>query len=320
MSEAGLLEALHVKHQINGKLILDDVSLSLYKGKVTGLLGQNGAGKTTLLNIMSGCVEPLTGSVLVNGKSVFKHPELKRNMGYLPDQPALQDTFSVSEQLGYAAALFKNPTNQNSGRLSIKTLVDYAIERCDLGNLKNRLNGQLSKGQRQRVGIAQSIMHHPEILILDEPTEGLDPIQIQFLRNLIIELREDCAIILSSHFIAEVDKVCDDVLVLQQGRISLHLSQRQGSGKTSKMIKLGFEHDIDEAQLKQCAAITDVTSLELSTYLLETLNPAAASKQIIELCHKNQWTLLEMKSGYSDLEEHFFNLDKGINKSRQNED
>ncbi len=308
MSEAGLLEALHIHYQINGKLILDDVCLSLQKGKVTGLLGQNGAGKTTLLNIISGCVEPSSGSVLVKGKSVFKHPELKRDMGYLPDQPALLDTFTVSEQLGYAAALFKKTVNPDANRQSTGTRVDNVVERCDLGDLKNRLNGQLSKGQQQRVGIAQAIIHQPQILILDEPTEGLDPIQIKFLRNLIIDLKQDCAIILSTHLISEVDKVCDDVIVLQQGRVTHQLNQQHNPGETSKLIKLVFEHDIEVQQLKLCADILEVTSTESSTYLILTRDSAAAGKQIIELCHTRQWPLLEMKSGYSDLEEHFFNL------------
>ncbi len=305
MNESVLLEALNIHYKINGKLILDDVSLSVCKGRVTGLLGQNGAGKTTLLNILAGCVEPTYGKVLVNGKSVFRHPELKLGMGYLPDQPALQDTFSVSEQLNYAAALFNSPFQA----------VTSVIERCDLGDLQNRLNGQLSKGQRQRVGIAQAILHQPEIIILDEPGEGLDPIQIQFFRNLITELKQDCAIILSTHLIAEVARVCDEVIVLQQGTIT----QQQNLDETNKLIKLVFAHDIDAQQLEQCTAITNVSPLGPASFRVVALDSATAGKQIIELCHKNQWSLLEMQSGYSDFAEHFFKLEAGNNRVVQDD-
>ena len=193
---------------------VNDISFGVEKREIIGFLGPNGAGKTTTLRVLTGYLTATAGKVVVDGHDVFREPEaVKRRIGYLPENVPLYPEMRVGEYLSYRAALKKVP---RAGRAAA---VDRAVERCGIGDVSRRIVGQLSKGYRQRVGLADALVSDPKILILDEPTIGLDPNQIRQVRELIRELGHERTVILSSHILPEVEAVCSRVLIINEGRI-----------------------------------------------------------------------------------------------------
>jgi ABC-2 type transport system ATP-binding protein len=193
---------------------IDNVSFSIKKGDVVGFLGPNGAGKSTTMKIITGFMAPSSGQASVAGFDVFENPiEVKKRIGYLPETPPVYSDLYVTEYLKYVAQLKKVPKDK------INTFVNRAIEKTNLGSVKNRLIHHLSKGFKQRVGIAQAIVSDPEVLILDEPTVGLDPKQVAEIRDLISELKGQHTIILSTHILPEVQATCERVVIISKGKI-----------------------------------------------------------------------------------------------------
>jgi ABC-2 type transport system ATP-binding protein len=193
---------------------LVDVGFSVARGRIVGFLGANGAGKTTTMDILCGCVGADAGTARICGFDISEQPlEAKRRLGYLPDMPPLHGEMAVDDFIRYAARLRQVPTSDLDRRTS------DVIERLTLGDVRNRLVGNLSKGFRQRVALAQALVHHPDVLVLDEPTEGLDPAQIVQIRQLIKSLAGDHTVLLSSHILSEVQNTCDDLVIIHQGRI-----------------------------------------------------------------------------------------------------
>lgn len=190
-----------------------NLDVELRKGEVLGLLGPNGAGKSTTMQMLTGNLAPTAGEIHINGVDLLDEPrKAKQQIGYLPEQPPVYRDLTVSEYLHYCARLRNVPAAQRQGS------VERASERCGLKDVGKRLIGNLSKGYRQRVGIAQAILHNPAVVILDEPTVGLDPIQIREIRSLIRELGQEHGIILSTHILPEVQAVCDRVQILNRGK------------------------------------------------------------------------------------------------------
>ncbi len=190
-----------------------ELDLCLWPGEVLGLLGPNGAGKSTAMRILSGSLAPDAGQIEICGIDLFEHPlAAKTHLGYLPEIPPLYRELAVDDFLGLAARLHRVP-----GR-DVAAAAMRAMQRCGLADVSRRLIGSLSKGYQQRVGIAQAIVHSPDVIILDEPTAGLDPLQIREIRALIAELGRTCGVILSTHILAEAEALCDRVLILHHGR------------------------------------------------------------------------------------------------------
>jgi ABC-2 type transport system ATP-binding protein len=193
---------------------LDHVSFSVEKGQIIGFLGANGAGKSTTMDIICGCIGADKGSAKIAGFDITEQPlEAKRRLGYLPDVAPLHDDMIVEEYIEYAARLHKVTGS------SLKEKVTNVIEKLSLGDVRHRLIANLSKGYRQRVGLAQALVHEPEVLVLDEPTEGLDPTQIIEIRKLIKSLAGQHTILLSSHILSEVQNTCDKIIIINRGRI-----------------------------------------------------------------------------------------------------
>ncbi len=193
---------------------LDNVSFKVEQGQIVGFLGSNGAGKTTTMDILTGCLGADQGDAKISGFDITENPiEAKRRLGYLPDEPPLHLEMQVDDYITYAAKLNQVPSSK------IKNQVQKIIDRLDLGSVRSRLIGNLSKGFKQRVGLAQALVHDPEVLILDEPTEGLDPKQIAEIRTLIRELSGDHTILLSSHILSEVENTCDNLVIINSGKI-----------------------------------------------------------------------------------------------------
>ncbi|NLE88072.1 MAG: ABC transporter ATP-binding protein [Myxococcales bacterium] len=209
-----MIEVQELYKYYGEKRALGPVEASIEKGEVIGLLGLNGAGKTTTLRILACDLLPTSGTVTVGGCDVVKQPdEVRAKVGYLPDRPPLYDEMSVREFLVYAARL------RRVARGDVQRKVDRALEQTELGRVRNQLIATLSHGYRQRVGIAQAIVHEPELVVLDEPISGLDPAQIVEMRRLVRSLRGERTVVVSSHILGEISETCDRILVIRDGRI-----------------------------------------------------------------------------------------------------
>jgi ABC-2 type transport system ATP-binding protein len=207
-----LISAKQLTRYYGKHCAVNNVSFELEKGQIIGFLGVNGAGKTTTLQMLCGNLTPNSGEIVINGFDMQTNPKAaKRSLGYVPDTPPLYKDLSVQEFLRYCAQLHGVP------KADIATAVKLAETRCGLTEVSERLIGNLSKGYQQRIGIAQAILHNPDVIILDEPTVGLDPLQIIEIRKLIRELGENHGVIFSTHILSEVQELCTDVLMIRQG-------------------------------------------------------------------------------------------------------
>ena len=207
-----MIEVRDLVKRYGNHTAVNRLSFSVEKGQVYGFLGPNGAGKSTTMNIMTGYIGPTAGEVFIDGVSVVAEPEkAKAKIGYLPEQPPLYDEMTALEYLQFVAGLKKIPGGERRGQ------IEKVMDMTKITHVQNRLIRNLSKGFRQRVGLAQAILGFPEVIILDEPTVGLDPKQIIEIRSLIRGLREKHTVILSSHILTEVQEICDRILIIHQG-------------------------------------------------------------------------------------------------------
>lgn len=211
-----VIEADNLRRRFGRRIAVHNVNLKLNYGDVLGFLGPNGAGKSTTMRMLTGNLAPSSGSVRICGENLLENPlEAKRHIGYLPEIPPLYKELTVDEYLRFAARL------HGLAKISLQTALDEVKHQCELEDVGKRLIGILSKGYQQRVAIAQAIIHRPQLIILDEPTVGLDPNQIQKVRALIRKLGKTHAIILSSHILSEVESVCNRVQIMHQGKLVL---------------------------------------------------------------------------------------------------
>ncbi|MCI2046831.1 MAG: ABC transporter ATP-binding protein [Faecalibacterium sp.] len=210
-----MIEVRHLTKKYGSHLAVDDLSFSVNEGQIYGLLGPNGAGKSTTMNMITGYLSPSAGTVLVDGHDIQEEPEeAKRCIGFLPEQPPLYTDMTVREYLAFAAELKKVGKKERAAQ------VESVVRRTGLEKVESRLIRNLSKGYRQRVGIAQALLGTPKVIILDEPTVGLDPAQVIEIRRLVRELGKTHTVILSSHILSEVQAICDQVLILSQGKLA----------------------------------------------------------------------------------------------------
>jgi ABC-2 type transport system ATP-binding protein len=195
---------------------VDDISFTVEPGQACGFLGPNGAGKTTTMRVVTGYMPATAGTVTVDGYDIFEDSfEVRRRVGYLPEHPPLYNEMRVVSYLDHVAALKGLPRGE------ISDARDREIESCGLGKVAHRLCGHLSKGYRQRVGLAQALIHQPSVLVLDEPTIGLDPAQIHQIRDLIREIAKQRTVVLSTHILPEVAQICEKVVIINEGRVTL---------------------------------------------------------------------------------------------------
>nr|WP_300308887.1 ABC transporter ATP-binding protein [uncultured Anaerostipes sp.] len=236
-----MIEVQHLTKKYGRHLALDDLSFTIEKGQIYGFLGPNGAGKSTTMNIMTGYISATEGEVLIDGHSILDDPEkAKRSIGYLPEIPPLYPDMTVMEYLNFVAELKKIPKDKRPAEVrKASTLVK-------LKDVSNRLIRNLSKGYKQRTGLAAAVLGFPDIIILDEPTVGLDPKQIIEIRQLIRKLAKDHTVILSSHILAEVQEICDYVLIISKGKLA-------ASGTPNELEELSQGKDTIELTIKSNA-------------------------------------------------------------------
>ena len=209
-----MIEAQNLSRRYGDFTAVDGISFSVREGEILGMLGPNGAGKTTTIRMITGFLPPTSGRVTVDGKDLFESPrEARRQVGYLPENVSLYGEMRVSEYLAYRARL------EGLSRAEARQAIPVALERCLLTDVRDQIIGTLSKGYRQRVGLATAILHNPRVLVLDEPTVGLDPRQIISIRELIRELGRQHTLLLSTHILPEVELLCDRVVIIDRGHI-----------------------------------------------------------------------------------------------------
>ncbi len=303
MSNQALIQASGLNRFYGKYHAVNDFNLTLHKGEVLGLLGPNGAGKSTTMQMLTGNISPSSGDIKINGVDLLENPQkAKQSIGYLPEQPPVYRDMTANEFLAYCAALHDIP------KANRQSSINSAIERCGLGDVSNKLIANLSKGYQQRVGIAQAILHQPEVVILDEPTVGLDPIQITQIRELVRELGKDHGVILSTHILPEVQAVCDRVQIIKRGEtvFSDTFEQLEKRQSTPTLI-VGFESAIDEAHLSTLSNIENVEPLGDHRYSLKYKQAPKAS-DVFQLSVDKGWTLKELNQQSESLEQIFMNL------------
>ena len=255
-----MIEVSNLVKKYGDHTAVDHLSFQIEKGKIYGFLGPNGAGKSTTMNMITGYIASTEGKVMIDGHDILEEPEAaKKCIGYLPEMPPLYFDMTVLEYMKFAADLKKIPRNQKDKQ--IKEVMDMV----KITDMKDRLIKNLSKGYRQRVGLAQAILGYPEVIILDEPTVGLDPKQIIEIRDLIKGLKQKHTVILSSHILSEVRAVCDYVLIISHGKLVASDTpdnlERLAAGSNSLLMKIKGEKDTIRKALE---TIEGVTGVEMS--------------------------------------------------------
>ncbi|WP_282016293.1 gliding motility-associated ABC transporter ATP-binding subunit GldA [Marinifilum flexuosum] len=280
---------------------LDNVSFEINQGEVVGFLGPNGAGKSTMMKIITGFVPQSSGLVEVNGLNIEEHSlEVRRQIGYLPEHNPLYLEMYVKEYLDHVASIYK------LGKAK-KSRIAEMIDLTGLGLEQKKKIGALSKGYRQRVGIAQALIHDPKVVILDEPTTGLDPNQLVEIRNLIQEIGKQKTVMLSTHIMQEVEACCERALIINKGNLVADKKiENLSSELSSKMIEVEFANDISLDILNQHEGIKEVIFLGDNKFSISSSDDIR--KEIFQMAVKNNWEILEMKSQTQRLEDLFHQL------------
>lgn len=298
------VEASELTRAYGGNTVVSGVSFSLRKGEVLGFLGPNGAGKSTTMKMLTGNLAPTAGTVKICGIDIIENPKAaKALIGYLPEQPPLYKELTVDEMLTLAARL------HGVSRAAVKKAVQSAKERTGLTEMSGRLIDNLSKGYQQRVGIAQAIIHNPMVVILDEPTVGLDPIQIRDIRALIKELGGEHSVILSTHILPEVEMVCDHVQIIHKGSLifngSIDVLKQQRHGNR---LLVGLANAPVADEIKKINGVVSVEPVAdglLRVRHSETVSPAQA---IVQAAVQHGWKLYHIAPDQTSLEEVFVQL------------
>jgi ABC-2 type transport system ATP-binding protein len=298
------VEASELTRLYGGREAVSNVSFDLKQGEVLGFLGPNGAGKSTTMKMLTGNLAPSAGSVKICGIDMIENPkEAKALIGYLPEMRPLYKEFTVDEYLSIAARL-----HRVSGK-HIRKAVETAKERCGLTHMSKRLIENLSNGYQQRVGIAQAIIHNPMVVILDEPTVGLDPIQIRDIRALIREIGGERSVILSTHILPEVEMVCDHVQIIDKGKLvfngGIDVLKRQRIG--NKLL-IGFNNTPTVEALLKIKGVTEAEVADNNMMRVRFAEGATPHEAIVQAAVKNKWGLYQIAPDQTSLEDVFVQL------------
>lgn len=284
---------------------VDSISFKAKRGEILGFLGPNGAGKTTTMKIMAGLLTPDFGNITFGDYSIWKQAgKIKNIIGYLPERTPLYDEMNVIDFLFFISKLHNIP------KYKITSRVLDMIRLCGLDNDKHKQIGELSKGFRQRVGIAQALIHDPEVVILDEPTTGLDPNQIFGIRKIIKEIGEEKTVILSSHILSEIETTCDQVMIMSNGKIVANgtTSELRRKSDAEYCLKIGIKGgattDIHEA-LNDLPGVLHIEIIHKQNFELQCKPDVEIEKSIFNLCQENNWYISELTPVQTRLEDIF---------------
>jgi ABC-2 type transport system ATP-binding protein len=307
-SESLLVDAQGLSRWYGAREAVSAVDLRLARGEILGFLGLNGAGKTTTMRMLAGTLAPHRGAIRIAGRDLLEEPRAaKRLIGYLPEHPPLHPELTVEESLRFAGRL------HGVRRRALRTAVDAAVERTGLGDVRRRLVAHLSKGYQQRLGLAQAVLHQPEVLILDEPTVGLDPAQIQSIRALIAELGREHGVLLSSHLLHEVESVCTRVTIIHEGRIVLSETLGEiGEGEGEERSLLELERPPPSLEpLRALPGVRGVEAKDTRRYLLRHEAGAAVRATLLAKAAQEGWRPAALAPQRRDLEDVFLALTLG---------
>lgn len=307
-----MIEINHLVKKYGEHIAVDDLSLNIESGQIYGFLGPNGAGKSTTMNIITGYLGATSGEVKINGFDIFAQPEeAKKCIGYLPELPPVYMDMTVQEYMNFAAELKKIEKDKR------KQYVQEAMELTKITEMKKRLIKNLSKGYRQRVGLAQAVLGYPEVIILDEPTVGLDPKQIIEIRELIKNLGQKHTIILSSHILSEVSAVCDHVFIISKGKLvasdtTENLTNMVSGGQELELTVKGEKSSVEGL----FAGVNEIETAEVTlgaeagtvTVKVHAAGTADIREKVFYLCAEAKTPILEMQSGGKTLEDIFLEL------------
>jgi ABC-2 type transport system ATP-binding protein len=297
-----LLTAVQLQRSFHNRQVVEPLDLRLQAGDILGLLGPNGAGKSTTLRMLSGDLAPSGGQVLICGEDLLIRPiQAKRHLGYLPEHPPLLQDQTVDEYLTDCARL------RGLDRKRSREACLWSKQLCGLDEVGRRLIRKLSKGYRQRIGLAQAILHDPQLLILDEPTDGLDPAQIRQVRELIQSLAEQRAVILSSHILSEIQATCNRVAILQEGRL---VYQGDLTPEQQPSYRVGLEQNPDAALIGALAPVAEAQRL-YNDYFRVTLYPGSRVSELSRLIQAQGWGLVELTPEQISLEQRYLEATSG---------
>lgn len=301
-----IIKITGLSHKYTSAWAIRDINININKKGIFGLLGSNGAGKSTTMNIMCGVLNQTKGEVYINGINMQKNPvAAKKQIGFLPQTAPLYTDLTVKEYLTYTAKL------RLMDKAAIPAALNEVMQQCNITNVQDRLLKNLSGGYRQRVGLAQAIIHKPKLVILDEPTNGLDPVQIAEVRNLIKAIAQERTVIFSSHILSEVQMLCEEILMIEQGHLVFSDTMDAFNNyiaPQSMLVAFGNPPSVDT--LSSIAGITKVDKLTSQSFRLFYDGNPALSETIIADSVQKQWRLKELAIEKNSVDEIFKQLSK----------
>ena len=312
--EKSIVSVKNLSHRYSVQWAVKDVSFEINEKGVTGLLGSNGAGKSTTMNIICGVLNQTQGDVFINGVNLRENPvEAKKNIGFLPQQPPLYTDLTVGEYLRHAALLRLVEPDK------VDEAVDVALEKCSITHFRDRLIKNLSGGYQQRVGIAQAIVHNPQFVVLDEPTNGLDPNQIVDIRNLIRDIAKHHAVLLSTHILSEVQAICDNIYMIESGKLVFSGTMEEFDNYVApESFIVEFANSPSKEVLENLTENNGIEALEDGSYRIFLKDDISITEKYIQESVKQNWTLKNIYVERASLSEIFAQL-SGKAKNKQYE-
>lgn len=312
--EKSIVSVKNLSHRYSVQWAVKDVSFEINEKGVTGLLGSNGAGKSTTMNIICGVLNQTQGDVFINGVNLRENPvEAKKNIGFLPQQPPLYTDLTVGEYLRHAAFLRLVEPDK------IDEAVDLALEKCSITHFRDRLIKNLSGGYQQRVGIAQAIVHNPQFVVLDEPTNGLDPNQIVDIRNLIRDIAKHHAVLLSTHILSEVQAICDNIYMIESGKLVFSGTMEEFDNYVApESFIVEFANSPSKEVLENLTENNGIEALEDGSYRIFLKDDISITEKYIQESVKQNWNLKNIYVERASLSEIFAQL-SGKAKNKQYE-
>lgn len=312
--EKSIVAVKNLSHRYSVQWAVKDVSFEINEKGVTGLLGSNGAGKSTTMNIICGVLNQTQGDVFINGVNLRENPvEAKKNIGFLPQQPPLYTDLTVGEYLRHAAFLRLVEPDK------VDEAVDLALEKCSITHFRDRLIKNLSGGYQQRVGIAQAIVHNPQFVVLDEPTNGLDPNQIVDIRNLIRDIAKHHAVLLSTHILSEVQAICDNIYMIESGKLVFSGTMEEFDNYVApESFIVEFANSPSKEVLENLTENNGIEALEDGSYRIFLKDDISITEKYIQESVKQNWNLKNIYVERASLSEIFAQL-SGKAKNKQYE-
>lgn len=312
--EKSIVSVKNLSHRYSVQWAVKDVSFEINEKGVTGLLGSNGAGKSTTMNIICGVLNQTQGDVFINGVNLREDPvEAKKNIGFLPQQPPLYTDLTVGEYLRHAAFLRLVEPDK------VDEAVDLALEKCSITHFRDRLIKNLSGGYQQRVGIAQAIVHNPQFVVLDEPTNGLDPNQIVDIRNLIRDIAKHHAVLLSTHILSEVQAICDNIYMIESGKLVFSGTMEEFDNYVApESFIVEFANAPAKEVLENLTENNGIEALEDGSYRIFLKDDISITEKYIQESVKQNWNLKNIYVERASLSEIFAQL-SGKAKNKQYE-